>query len=103
MNNRLSNRTERLAQIERMLFRSAHGMRVMEIAGACGIDGRPFSRDMDPLGEIGAPIWKDEGVFGMARKKFLAPVRLNFNEAFEFFTPPPLLPRHSDQQNPHVI
>src|SRR5215471_5518533 len=72
MNNRLTSRTERLAEIERMLFRSAHGMRVMEIAEACGVDRRTVYRDMDTLSAIGVPIWQDDGRFGIDRDQYLA-------------------------------
>ncbi len=103
MNNRLANRTERLAEIERMLFRSAHGMRVMEIAEACGVDRRTVYRDLDLLSEIGVPIWQDEGRYGIIRDQYLATVRLNFNEAIALFIAARLLSRHADQTNPHVV
>src|SRR5450432_622071 len=103
MNNRLASRTERLAEIERMLFRSAHGMRVMEIADACGVDRRTIYRDLDTLSVIGVPIWQDDGRFGIIRDQYLATVRLNFNEAIALFIAARLLSRHADQQNPHII
>ncbi len=103
MSNRLTSRTERLAEIERMLFRSAHGMRVMEIAEACGVDRRTIYRDLDLLSTIGVPIWQDAGRFGIIRDQYLATVRLNFNEAVALFIAARLLSRHSDQQNPHII
>ncbi len=103
MSNRLTNRTERLAEIERMLFRSAHGMRVMEIAEACGVDRRTIYRDLDMLSTIGVPIWQEEGRFGIIRDQYLATVRLNFNEAVALFVAARLLSRHADQQNPHII
>jgi predicted DNA-binding transcriptional regulator YafY len=103
MNNRLTSRTERLAEIERMLFRSAHGMRVMEIAEACGVDRRTIYRDLDLLSTIGVPIWQDGGRYGIIRDQYLATVRLNFNEAVALFIAARLLSRHADQQNPHII
>src|SRR5258707_4926278 len=103
MNNRLASRTERLSEIERMLFRSAHGMRVMEIAEASGVDRRTIYRDLDLLSVIGVPIWQDDGRFGIIRDQYLATVRLNFNEAVALFIAARLLSRHADQQNPHVI
>ncbi len=102
MNNRLTSRTERLAEIERMLFRSANGMRVMEIADACGVDRRTIYRDLDLLSTIGVPIWQDNGRFGIIRDQYLATVRLNFNEAMALFIAARLLSRHADQQNPHI-
>src|SRR5947208_7152363 len=103
MNSRLASRTERLAEIERMLFRSAHGMRAVEIADACGVDRRTIYRDLDMLSTIGVPIWQDGGRFGIVRDQYLATVRLNFNEAVALFVAARLLSRHSDQQNPHII
>jgi predicted DNA-binding transcriptional regulator YafY len=103
MNNRLTSRTERLAEIERILFRSARGMRVMEIADACGVNRRTVYRDLDMLGAIGVPIWQDDGRFGIIRDQYLATVRLNFNEAMALFIAARLLSRHADQQNPHVV
>jgi proteasome accessory factor B len=103
MPNRLTSRTERLAEIERMLFRSAHGMRVMEIAEGCGVDRRTIYRDLDMLSTIGVPIWQDGGRFGIIRDQYLATVRLNFNEAVALFIAARLLSRHADQQNPHII
>src|SRR5260221_2464205 len=103
MNNRLASRTERLSEIERMLFRSAHGMRVMEIAEACGVDRRTIYRDLDLLSVIGVPIWQDDGRFGIIRDQYLATVRLNFNEAVALFIAARLLSHHADQQNPHIV
>src|SRR5258708_31511215 len=103
MNNRLARRTERLSEIERILFRSAHGKRVMEIAEACGVDRRTIYRDLDLLSVIGVPIWQDHGRFGIIHDQYLATVRLNFNEALPLFIAARLLSRHADQQNPHVV
>jgi proteasome accessory factor B len=103
MTNRLTSRTERLAEIERMLFRSANGMRVMEIAEACGVDRRTIYRDLDMLSTIGVPIWQDMGRYGIIRDQYLATVRLTFHEAVAMFIAARLLSRHADQQNPHII
>src|SRR5258708_17628729 len=103
MNNRLTSRTERLAEIERMLFRSAHGMRAMEIAEACGVDRRTIYRDLDMLGAIGVPIWQDHGRYGIVREQYLATVRLHFNDATALYIATRLLSRHADQHNPHVV
>src|SRR5579859_112864 len=103
MDTRLVSRTERLAEIERILFRSAHGMRVMEIAEACGVDRRTIYRDLDTLSTMGVPIWQDEGRFGIIRDQYLATVRLTFNEAMALFIAARLLSRHADHQNPHVV
>ena len=100
---RLLNRAERLRAIERLLYRSPNGMRVVEIAGACGVDRRTVYRDLDLLSVSGVPIWQDEGRFGIERERYLTTVRLNFNEAFALYLAARLLARHSDEQNPHVV
>src|SRR5258708_36269197 len=103
MNNRLASRTEPLSEIERMPFPSAHGMGVMEIGEACGVDRGTIYRALDLLSVIGVPIWQDDGRFGIIRDQSLATVRLNFNEAIALFIAARLLSRHADQQNPHVV
>src|SRR5258708_3506503 len=103
MNNRLASRTEPLSEIERMPFPSAHGMGVMEIAEACGVDRRTIYRALDLLSVIGVPIWQDDGRFGIIRDQSLATVRLNFNEAIALFIAARLLSRHADQHNPHAV
>jgi predicted DNA-binding transcriptional regulator YafY len=100
---RLASRTERLAEIERMLFRSANGMKAVDIAEACGVDRRTIYRDMDTLSSMGVPIWQDDGRFGIDRAQYLATVRLNFNEAVALFIAARLLSRHADEQNPHIV
>ena len=100
---RLSNRTERLAEIERMLFRSQHGMTAIDIADAVEVDRRTIYRDLDMLSTIGVPLWQEDGKFGIVRDQYLATVRLNFNEAISLFIAARLLSRHADHQNPHIV
>lgn len=100
---RLLNRAERLRAIERLLYRSADGMRVVEIAEACGVDRRTVYRDLDLLSVSGVPIWQDEGRFGIERDRYLTTVRLNFSEAVALYLAARLLARHSDEHNPHVV
>src|SRR5260221_4369203 len=95
MNNRLASRTERLSEIERMLFRSAHGMRVMEIAEACGVDRRTVYRDLDLLSEIGVSVWQDRRRYGIIPHQYLWTVRLNFNGSIAPFIPHRRVFRHS--------
>ena len=100
---RLLSRAERLRAIERMLYRSANGMRVVEIAEACDVDRRTVYRDLDLLSVSGVPIWQDQGRYGIERDQYLTTVRLNFNEAFAMYMAARLLARHSDEHNPHVV
>jgi proteasome accessory factor B len=96
-------RAERLRAIERLLYRAQDGMRVVEIAQACGVDRRTIYRDLDLLSASGVPIWQDSGRFGIERERYLTTVRLNFNEAVALYMAARLLARHSDEQNPHVV
>ncbi|MFO7696731.1 MAG: WYL domain-containing protein, partial [Anaerolineae bacterium] len=96
-------RAERLRAIEQMLYRSADGMRAIELAEACGVDRRTIYRDLDLLSVSGVPVWQDEGRFGIERERYLTTVRLGFNEAIALYMAARLLARHSDEQNPHVI
>jgi predicted DNA-binding transcriptional regulator YafY len=100
---RLLNRAERLRAIERMLYRSSNGMRVVEVAQACGVDRRTVYRDLDLLSVSGVPVWQDEGRFGIERDRYLTTVHLDFNEAFALYMAARLLAHHSDEHNPHVV
>jgi proteasome accessory factor B len=100
---RLLSRAERLRTIERMLYRSPHGMRVVEIAQACEVDRRTIYRDLDLLSVSGVPVWQNEGRFGIERDRYLTTVRLSFNEAFSLYMAARLLARHSDEHNPYVV
>jgi proteasome accessory factor B len=86
-----------------MLYRSSGGMRVVEIAEACGVTRRTVYRDLDLLSVSGVPVWQDAGRFGIEREHYLTTVRLNFNEAVALYMAARLLARHSDEHNPHVI
>ncbi len=85
MSDRLISRTERFSRIERLLFGSAEGMRVVEIAHTLGVDRRTIYRDMETLSRSGVPIWQEAGRFGVARDEYLASVRLNIYEALMLF------------------
>jgi predicted DNA-binding transcriptional regulator YafY len=100
---RMLNRAERLRAIERMLYLAPDGMRVTEIAEACGVTRRTVYRDLDLLSVSGVPVWQEAGRFGIERERYLTTVRLNFNEAVALYMAARLLARHSDEHNPHVV
>ncbi len=96
-------RAARLRQIENLLFRNPHGMRVVDIAEACGVNRRTIYRDLDLLSESGVPIWQDDGRFGIIREQYLATIRLRFDEAVALYIAARLLSRHADEHNPNIV
>lgn len=80
MSTRLVSRTDRLAAIEQMLFRSNLGLRVVEIAEHCGVDRRTIYRDLSLLSDIGLPIHQKDGRFFLNREQYQATLRLNVDE-----------------------
>lgn len=103
MSSRLINRGERLSTIERMLFRNAQGLRVVEIAQACGVDRRTIYRDLAMLEKLNVPVAQQDGRFFLNRDYYLATMRLNFNEAVALFVAARVLSRNAEQQNPHLV
>src|SRR5512143_2860272 len=103
MSNRLTSRTERLAAIERMLFRSAMGLRAVEIAEACGVDRRTIYRDLALLGDVGIPIEQRDGRFFINREHYRATIRLNFDEAVALFSAGRQATHSTEWQNPHML
>ncbi|GAB4468606.1 MAG: WYL domain-containing protein [Anaerolineae bacterium] len=96
-------RAARLREIENLLFRNPQGMRVIEIADACGVDRRTIYRDIDLLSEAGVPIWQEDGQYGVIREQYLATVRLRLHEAVALYIAARLLSRHADEHNPHIV
>lgn len=80
MATRVMVRTERLATIEQLLFHSAAGMRAVELADACGVDRRTVYRDLSLLNEIGVEVYQKDGRFFLNRERYLASIRLSFDE-----------------------
>jgi predicted DNA-binding transcriptional regulator YafY len=100
---RTLSRAARLLEIEGMLFRNAQGLRVPEIARACGVNRRTIYRDIDLLSDAGVPIWQENGCYGIIRDQYLATVRLKFSEAVALYIAARLLSRHADEHNPHIV
>ncbi len=99
---RLVSRTERLAAIERLLFHSAIGLRVVDIADACGVDRRTIYRDLTMLGDGGIPIEQRDGRFFINRDHYTATTRLTFDEAMALLMAARIAARFEDQHNPHM-
>ncbi len=98
MTARLTNRTERLIQMEQLLFRNASGLRAVEIAEACGVDRRTVYRDLSLLTEVGVPVQQKDGRFYLQREQYLATLRLSFNETMALL----LAAAASQLDNPHL-
>lgn len=103
MTTRPTDRAGRLSVIEKMLFRNAGGLRVVEIAKACGVDRRTIYRDLARLEDNGVPIAEENGRFFINRDYYAATVRVSINEAVALFTAVRILTRHAHPQNPHLI
>lgn len=95
------NRTERLAEIEQMLFRSAMGLRAVEIADACGVDRRTIYRDLSLLADVGVPIHQKDARFFIDREHYTAPTRLTFDEAMALFLACRVAARLGEPHDPH--
>lgn len=85
------------------MFRSANGLRVVEIADACGVDRRTIYRDLTLLSEIGLPIYHKDGRFYLNQEYYLATVRLNLNEMVALTLAVRHISLAVEQQNPHTI
>jgi predicted DNA-binding transcriptional regulator YafY len=103
MSARLMNRTERLAAIEQMLFRSAIGLRAVELASACGVDRRTIYRDLTLLSDVGIPLHQKDGRFYIDRQNYTATIRLNFDETVALFLAARLASRRVNEHNPHTV
>src|SRR5690606_42013931 len=93
----------RLLRIGTLVCRKAHGMRVVDVAEACGVNRRTIYRDLVLLSESGVPIWQDDGRFGIIREQYLATIRLRFDEAVALYIAARLLSRHADEHNPNIV
>lgn len=96
-------RAGRLIEIETLLFHHPDGLRITDLAGALGVNRRTIYRDIDLLSEAGVPIWQIEGRYGIIRERYLAIIRLSFNEAVALYIATRLLARHADERNPYVV
>ncbi len=99
----LTNRAERLAQIEQLLARNVRGLRAVEIAEACGVDRRTIYRDIALLNHAGVPVAQEYGRFYLDRDQYLARVRLTYAEITALFLAALVLTRQSRFFNPHLV
>jgi len=100
---RLANRTARLRQLEELLLLSPAGLSVAELSAQLSVNRRTVYRDIDFLSAQGVPLWQEGGRFGLNRTRYLATVRLSYQEAMALVLAGLLLARTLDERNPHVI
>ncbi len=99
---RLATRTARLREIESLLLLAADGLSALELADGLAVDRRTIYRDVEFLCAQGVPVWQENGRFGINRTRYLANVRLSFQEAIAHVLARLLLSRTIDDRNPHV-
>lgn len=100
---RLKTRTARLREIESQLLLSPEGLTALELATLLAVDRRTIYRDVEFLCAQGVPVWQENGRFGINRSRYLASVRLSFQEAIALVLAGLLLSRTIDARNPHVM
>ena len=100
---RLANRTARLRQLEELLLLSPDGLSAAELASQLLVNRRTIYRDIDFLSYQGVPLWQEQGRFGLNRTRYLASVRLSYQEAIALVLAGLLLARSLDGRNPYVI
>ena len=100
---RLANRTARLRQLEELLLLAPHGLSAGELASKLLVNRRTIYRDIDFLSDQGVPLWQEDGRFGLNRTRYLATIRLSYQEAMALVLAGLLLARTLDERNPNVI
>jgi proteasome accessory factor B len=86
-----------------MLLLSPGGQSVAELAAQLLVNRRTIYRDIDFLSAQGVPLWQQDGRFGINRTRYLATVRLSYQEAIALVLAGLLLARTLDERNPYVI
>lgn len=100
---RVTNKRNRLTEIERLLFNNPDGLRAVEIAEVCQVDRRTVYRDLAVLSDMGVPIYQHDGRFYLNQEYYMAPLRLTLNEALALFLAVRGWMQHTEQQNPHMV
>jgi predicted DNA-binding transcriptional regulator YafY len=100
---RLATRSARLRQLEELLLFSSNGLSAAELASQLLVDRRTVYRDIDFLSAQNVPVWQQSGRFGLNRTRYLATVRLSYQEAIALVLAGLLLARTLDARHPHVI
>jgi proteasome accessory factor B len=95
-------RTARLLTVVGVLrANGTRGITPPEIAKRTGVAKRTVYRDLKAIeGELGIPVWSDNGRWGVDAEAFLPPLRLTLAEAMAIFLSARLLARYMDRHDP---
>jgi len=103
---RSTGKHDRLARFYRVLrYLAAHpeGATVDAVARFVGMSRRTVYRDLRALeGEIGIPLWSEDGRWGIVEGAFLPPMRLTLDEAVAFFLAARLMAQFADRHEPDI-
>ena len=101
---RSSTKRDRLARFYRVVrYLQSHpdGATPEAIAGFVGMSRRTVYRDLQALeGEIGIPLWSEDGRWGIVEGAFLPPLRLTLDEGVAFFLSARLMAQFADRYDP---
>jgi len=96
-------RTARLMRVASLLGAHPDGMRPKDIAERLGMSVRNVYRDLRALeGEVGLPMWSEEGRWGLLDTAFLPPLKLTLSEAMAVFLGARLMVRYADKYDPDL-
>jgi predicted DNA-binding transcriptional regulator YafY len=96
-------RTARLMRVASLLVAHPDGMRPKDVAERLGMSVRNVYRDLKALeGEVGLPMWSEEGRWGLLDTAFLPPLKLTLSEAMAVFLGARLMVRYADKYDPDL-
>ncbi len=96
-------RLARFYRVVRYLQSHPEGASPNAIADFVGMSRRTVYRDLQALeGEIGIPLWSEDGKWGIVDGAFLPPLRLTLDEAVAFFFAARLVAQFADRYDPDV-
>ncbi len=94
-------RLARFYRVLRYLADHPEGASVEAVAGFVAMSRRTVYRDLQALeGEIGIPLWSQDGKWGIVEGAFLPPLRLTLDEAVAFFFAARLMVQFADRYDP---
>jgi len=98
-----TDRTARLIKVMFILHENPQGLRVVDIAGRCGVTVRTTYRDLDALQSLlSVPIWEKGTKRGILEDYFLPPIHLSLPEAMTIFLAARLMARFANRYDPNI-